>query len=120
VTLAWNDGLVRFATARAAEQLVTREHVKSAYKAVTTASQSRSDGFAALREALPTAALAAKSAIILEEVGLFKLIRGGESVESIEVVDGPRTELDRSATFRAYSALREESTQWLASLTPET
>ncbi|MFY9469613.1 MAG: single-stranded-DNA-specific exonuclease RecJ [Solirubrobacterales bacterium] len=119
-TLAWNDSTLRSVTARATDLLLDRAHVVAVYKALRSASdESIGTLTPLLRAVTPSARIAALAVRTLVEVEVARVVRAGESVKSISIVNQRRTELDRSETFRSYSELKAQSQRWLNQLTAD-
>lgn len=115
--LLWTEAEREFAENALAEQWATREGVAATYRALRAtgdASGSR------LRQALAGQALhplcpeaAARRFSVLRELGLVQgSPEGGAGV--VRVVSSVRTDLQRSAAFRAYSERLSEARQYLA------
>jgi single-stranded-DNA-specific exonuclease len=113
----WTEGEREFAGKALAEQWATREGVAATYRALRQTGDSRG---CRLREALaggdnyplcPEAA--ARRFRVLRELGLLQgSPEGGDGV--VRVVSSVRTDLQRSAAFRAYSERLSEAQQFLA------
>ncbi|MBK5229860.1 MAG: hypothetical protein JJE27_01690 [Thermoleophilia bacterium] len=96
-----------------------RSHVVAAYRIIKDAADSSLHALRpGLSEALPNASLAARAVRVLDELELVRVEQSGETVDSIVVTAGSRTELDRSPAFRSYSEVKDHSERWLAQLTP--
>jgi single-stranded-DNA-specific exonuclease len=115
--LLWTEAEGEFAGQALAEQWATREGVAAAYRAL------RQTGDATgrrLREALSGAGAhplcpeaCARRFRVLRELGLLQgAPEGGAGV--VRVVSSVRTDLQRSAAFRAYSERLSEAQQYLA------
>jgi hypothetical protein len=112
----WTDAERDFATQVLAEQWATREGVAATYRALRQTGDARG---CRLREALtgggqyplcPEAS--ARRFRVLRELGLLQgAPEGGEGV--VRVVSSVRTDLQRSAAFRAYSDRFSEDQQFL-------
>lgn len=112
----WTDAERDFAVQSLAEQWATREGVAATYRALRQIGDSRGSR---LREALagggpyplcPEAS--ARRFRVLRELGLLQgTPEGGEGV--VRVVSSVRTDLQRSAAFRAYSDRLAEDQQYL-------
>jgi single-stranded-DNA-specific exonuclease len=112
----WTDAERDFAAQALAEQWATREGVAATYRALRQTGDARG---CRLREALsgggayplcPEAA--ARRFRVLRELGLLQgAPDGGEGV--VRVVSSVRTDLQRSAAFRAYSDRLSEDQQYL-------
>jgi single-stranded-DNA-specific exonuclease len=95
-----------------------RSHVVAAYRIVKEAADSSLHALRpGLSAALPNPSLAARAVRVLDELELVRVEQSGETVESIVVTAGSRTELDRSPAFRSYSEVKDRSERWLAQLT---
>jgi single-stranded-DNA-specific exonuclease len=113
----WTEAEQEFAVKSAAEQWPTREGVAATYRALRQTGDARGRR---LREALagtgshplcPEAC--ARRFRVLRELGLLQgLPEAGEGV--VRVVSSVRTDLQRSAAFRAYSERLSEAQQYLA------
>ncbi len=113
----WTEAEQEFAGKAAAEQWPTREGVAATYRALRQTGDARGRR---LREALagtgthplcPEAC--ARRFRVLRELGLLQgSPEGGEGV--VRVVSSVRTDLQRSAAFRAYSERLSEDLQYLA------
>lgn len=118
----WSDAEVEFATFALAEQWATREGVAATYRALRQTGDSRG---CRLREALagggdhalcPEAA--ARRFRVLRELGLLQgSPEGGAGV--VRVVSSVRTDLQRSAAFRAYDERLSEAQRFLARPKPQ-
>jgi single-stranded-DNA-specific exonuclease len=118
----WSDAEVEFATKALAEQWATREGVAATYRALRQTGDARGKR---LREALtggggyplcPEAA--ARRFRVLRELGLLQgSPDGGAGV--VRVVSSVRTDLQRSAAFRAYDARLSEAQQYLTRPKPQ-
>jgi single-stranded-DNA-specific exonuclease len=118
----WSDAEVEFATAALAEQWATREGVAATYRALRQTGDARGKR---LREALagtgdrplcPEAA--ARRFRVLRELGLLQgSPEGGAGV--VRVVSSVRTDLQRSAAFRAYDERLSEAQRFLARPKPQ-
>jgi hypothetical protein len=112
----WTDAEREFAAQSLAEQWATREGVAATYRALRQTGDARG---CRLREALsgggayplcPEAA--ARRFRVLRELGLLQgAPEGGDGV--VRVVSSVRTDLRRSAAFRAYSDRLSEDQQYL-------
>lgn len=112
----WTEAEQEFASKAAAEQWPTREGVAATYRALRQTGDARG---CRLREALagtgghplcPEAC--ARRFRVLRELGLLQgAPEGGEGV--VRVVSSVRTDLQRSAAFRAYSERLSEAQQYL-------
>ncbi|HEX5990380.1 MAG TPA: single-stranded-DNA-specific exonuclease RecJ [Solirubrobacterales bacterium] len=112
----WTDGEREFAAQALAEQWATREGVAATYRALRRTGDARGRR---LREALagtgphplcPEAG--ARRFRVLRELGLLQgAPEGGEGV--VRVVSSVRTDLQRSAAFRAYSERLSEDQRYL-------
>jgi len=114
--VAWGAAEWRFALAMLDEQLAQRTTLIAVYRDLREAGEV---GGEELRGALlgsgpqpRSAATAARCFRVLSELGLVRgeLVAGGGVVG---VVSSKRTELERSAAFRAYSARHEEALRYL-------
>jgi len=112
----WGEAEWRFALSAAAAQLAQRQTLIAAFRDLRDAGQSSGEE---LREALVGSApqargpeTAARCFRVLAELGLAQgqPAAGGGSVG---VVSSEGTDLERSASFRAYSARHEEARQYL-------
>lgn len=118
----WTDAEIEFATKALVEQWATREGVAATYRALRQTGDSRGRR---LREALagtgdhplcPEAA--ARRFRVLRELGLLQgSPEGGAGV--VRVVSSVRTDLQRSAAFRAYDERLSEAQQFLARPKPQ-
>jgi single-stranded-DNA-specific exonuclease len=118
----WTDAELEFAAKSLAEQWATREGVAATYRALRQTGDARGKR---LREALaggggyplcPEAA--ARRFRVLRELGLLQgSPEGGAGV--VRVVSSVRTDLQRSAAFRAYDARLSEAQQYLARPKPQ-
>lgn len=116
---AWSaDGVMRLID-RAGDLLLTREHTVATYRCVAAAAGELAKLIDELRSALPSARIAGRALRVLEELDIVSIERSGEAVDVVKVNDSPRTELERSLTFRSYSGYREESEPWLRQLSAE-
>lgn len=103
----------------AARQLLDRSHVVAAFRAIRDASDPAVQSLAArLAAEVGEARVAAHAVRVLHELGLVRVERSAQVVEALHVTGAPRTELDRSPTFRSYSEIKDLSRRWLAQLTP--
>lgn len=112
----WTDAEREFAAQALAEQWATREGVAATYRALRQTGDARG---CRLRAALsgggsyplcPEAS--ARRFLVLRELGLLQgTPEGGEGV--VRVVSSVRTDLQRSAAFRAYSDRLSEDQQYL-------
>ena len=112
----WSDAEREFAAQALAEQWATREGVAATYRALRQTGDARG---CRLRAALsgggsyplcPEAS--ARRFLVLRELGLLQgTPEGGEGV--VRVVSSVRTDLQRSAAFRAYSDRLSEDQQFL-------
>jgi single-stranded-DNA-specific exonuclease len=118
----WTDAETEFATKALAEQLATREGVAATYRALRQTGDSRGRR---LREALAGAGdhplcpeAAARRFRVLRELGLLQgSPEGGVGV--VRVVSSVRTDLQRSAAFRAYDERLSEAQRFLARPKPQ-
>jgi single-stranded-DNA-specific exonuclease len=120
--LLWTDAETGFATNALAEQWATREGVAATYRALRQTGDARGKR---LREALaggggyplcPEAA--ARRFRVLRELGLLQgSPEGGAGV--VRVVSSVRTDLQRSAAFRAYDERLSEAQRFLARPKPQ-
>jgi len=118
----WSEGEVEFAGKALAEQWATREGVAATYRALRQTGDSHGRR---LREALvgggdhplcPEAA--ARRFRVLRELGLLQgSPEGGAGV--VRVVSSVRTDLQRSAAFRAYDERLSEAQRFLARPKPQ-
>jgi single-stranded-DNA-specific exonuclease len=112
----WTDAERDFAAQALAEQWATREGVAATYRALRQTGDARG---CRLREALAGAGAyplcpeaSARRFRVLRELGLLQgTPEGGEGV--VRVVSSVRTDLQRSAAFRAYSDRLSEDQQYL-------
>ncbi len=112
----WTDAERDFAAQALAEQWATREGVAATYRALRQTGDARGRR---LREALAGAGAyplcpeaSARRFRVLRELGLLQgTPQGGEGV--VRVVSSVRTDLQRSAAFRAYSDRLAEDQQYL-------
>ncbi|MBI5309829.1 MAG: single-stranded-DNA-specific exonuclease RecJ [Actinobacteria bacterium] len=108
-----------FALHAVRERAIERSHVVAAYRTIGDAGDGPlSELGIRLAEALPNGVQAGLAVRVLHELGLVGVERNNESVESLKVADAERTELERSATFRSYSEIKDQSQLWLAQSTP--
>lgn len=113
----WTDAEREFAAKAAAEQWPTREGVAATYRMLRQTGDARGRR---LREALAGSGghplcpeASARRFRVLRELGLLQgSPHGGEGV--VRVVSSVRTDLQRSAAFRAYSDRLSEAQQYLA------
>jgi single-stranded-DNA-specific exonuclease len=113
----WTEAEREFASRAAAEQWPTREGVATTYRALRQTGDARGRR---LREALAGAGnhplcpeACARRFRVLRELGLLQgAVEGGEGV--VRVVSSVRTDLQRSAAFRAYSERLSEAQRYLA------
>ncbi|MFY9487942.1 MAG: single-stranded-DNA-specific exonuclease RecJ [Solirubrobacterales bacterium] len=120
VTIGWNAPIARATAARAADMILDRSHVVAVFRALKESGESALGKLVpVLRAASPSPRIAAHAVRALAEIDVVGVVRSAEAVESITIADSQRTELDRSATFRSYSELKEESQRWLAQLTAD-
>jgi single-stranded-DNA-specific exonuclease len=118
----WSEAETEFATKALAEQWATREGVAATYRALRQTGDARGKR---LREALAGAGdhplcpeAAARRFRVLRELGLLQgSPEGGAGV--VRVVSSVRTDLQRSAAFRAYDARLSEAQQYLARPKPQ-
>lgn len=118
----WSDAETEFATKVLAEQWASREGVAATYRALRQTGDARGKR---LREALaggggyplcPEAA--ARRFRVLRELGLLQgSPEGGAGV--VRVVSSVRTDLQRSAAFRAYDERLSEAQRFLARPKPQ-
>lgn len=119
VTFAWTQSAAESAFASVKGAALTRSDVVAAYRTLKNAPEPSLDRLAnALAEALPTATHAALAVRVLSELGLARLKADGETVEAIFVSGDTQTSLDRSATYRSYSEVEDQTQRWLDRLTP--
>lgn len=112
----WTDAEREFATQALAEQWATREGVAATYRALRQTGDARG---CRLREALAgggpyplSPEAGARRFRVLRELGLLQgAPEGGDGV--VRVVSSVRTDLRRSAAFRAYSDRLSEDQQYL-------
>jgi single-stranded-DNA-specific exonuclease len=112
----WTDAEREFASRSLAEQWATREGVAATYRALRQTGDARG---CRLREALGGAGAyplcpeaAARRFRVLRELGLLQgAPEAGDGV--VRVVSSVRTDLQRSAAFRAYSDRLSEDQQYL-------
>jgi single-stranded-DNA-specific exonuclease len=113
---AWGEAEWRFALACLDVQLVRRPTLAAAFRDLREAGDAAGEG---LREALVgvgsqprSAETAARCFRVLAELDL---VRGepGMGAGSVRVVSSEGTDLERSASFRAYGARHEEARQYL-------
>ncbi len=113
----WTEAELEFAGQALAEQWATREGVAVAYRALRQTGDTRGKR---LREALAGSGshplcpeACARRFRVLRELGLLQgSPQGGAGV--VRVVSSVRTDLQRSAAFRAYSAHLSEAQRFLA------
>ena len=113
----WTEAELEFAGQTLAEQWPTREGVAAAYRALRRTGDSRGKR---LREALAGSGshplcpeASARRFRVLRELGLLQgSPQGGAGV--VRVVSSVRTDLQRSAAFRAYSDRLSEAQRFLA------
>jgi single-stranded-DNA-specific exonuclease len=113
----WTDAEQGFAAQALAEQWATREGVAATYRSLRQTGDARGRR---LREALAGSGAhplcpeaAARRFRVLRELGLLQgSPEGGEGI--VRVVSSVRTDLQRSAAFRAYSERFSEAQQFLA------
>ncbi|MDQ2630284.1 MAG: single-stranded-DNA-specific exonuclease RecJ [Actinomycetota bacterium] len=114
---AWTEAERGFAGQALAEQWATREGVAAAYRALRQTGDAKGRR---LREALAGAGhhplcpeASARRFRVLRELGLLQgSPEGGEGI--VRVVSSVRTDLQRSAAFRAYSERLSEAQRFLA------
>lgn len=114
---AWTEAELEFAGQVLAEQWASREGVAATYRALRQTGDARGKR---LREALAGAGshplcpeASARRFRVLRELGLVQgAPEGGAGV--VRVVSSVRTDLQRSAAFRAYSERLSEAQQFLA------
>ena len=114
--VAWTEAEVEFAAQALAEQWATREGVAATYRALRQTGDARGKR---LREALAGSGghplcpeAAARRFRVLRELGLLQgSPQGGAGV--VRVVSSVRTDLQRSAAFRAYSDQLSEAQRFL-------
>jgi single-stranded-DNA-specific exonuclease len=112
----WTEAEVEFAGQALAEQWATREGVAATYRALRQTGDARGKR---LREAFAGSGLhplcpeaSARRFRVLRELGLLQgTPQSGAGV--VRVVSSVRTDLQRSAAFRAYSTLLSEAQQFL-------
>jgi len=113
----WTEAEQKFAARALAEQWPTREGVAATYRALRLTGDARGRR---LREALAGAGghplcpeAGARRFRVLRELGLLQgSPEGGEGI--VRVVSSVRTDLQRSAAFRAYSERLSEAQRFLA------
>ncbi len=119
IAFAWTQSAAEVAFAKANGAALTRADVVAAYRALKDASEHSLDQLAStLADALPTATRAALAVRVLDELGLARLKFDGGTVEAIFVSGDTQTSLDRSATYRSYSEVEDQTQRWLDLLTP--
>jgi single-stranded-DNA-specific exonuclease len=114
--VAWGEAEWRFALAMLDEQLPRRATLIDAFRDLREAGEAAGED---LREALTgagqqprSAETAARCFRVLSELGLVQgAPNAGEG--SVRVVSSEETDLERSASFRAYSARHEEARRYL-------
>ncbi len=115
--ILWTEAEQGFATQALAEQWATREGVAATYRSLRQTGDARGHR---LREALAGSGghplcpeASARRFRVLRELGLLQgSPEGGDGI--VRVVSSVRTDLQRSAAFRAYSARLSEAQQFLA------
>ena len=119
--LGWGAGEVEFARAVAEHRHALRPHLTAIYRAL--------QGLGPAGSTIPRAALegdgrhprpgavAGACMRVLAELDLARFERSSDTV-SCTITNGKRVDLERSETFRAYTAAGEESLRYLSSLTP--
>jgi single-stranded-DNA-specific exonuclease len=120
--LLWTEAETEFASNALAEQWATREGVAATYRALRQTGDARGRR---LREALAGAGdhplcpeAAARRFRVLRELGLLQgSPEGGGGV--VRVVSSVRTDLQRSAAFRAYDERLSEAHRFLARPKPQ-
>lgn len=118
VTIAWNDATARITAGRGADLLLTRDHAVELFRVIRAAGgASFGDLAPQLRDALPSARVAARATQALHEISMLRVDHDGSTVEAIHAVESVKSDLELSPTFRSYSAYREESERWLRQLT---
>lgn len=117
--MAWSAESVTQAIEVRADLLLSREHVVAVFRALKASDQDLGKLIAALEVELPSARIAARALQTLDELDIVSIERSGSSVDAFVVHDMPKTDLDRSMTFRSYSGYREESEEWLRQLSAE-
>jgi single-stranded-DNA-specific exonuclease len=118
----WSDAEIEFAAQALAEQWATREGVAATYRALRQTGDARGRR---LREALAGAGshplcpeAAARRFRVLRELGLLQgSPEGGEG--TVRVVSSVRTDLQRSAAFRAYDDRVSEARRSLTGPKPQ-
>ncbi|HKH65008.1 MAG TPA: single-stranded-DNA-specific exonuclease RecJ [Solirubrobacterales bacterium] len=118
----WTEAEAEFATKASAEQMATREGVAASYRALRQTGDSHGRR---LREALAGAGdhplcpeAAARRFRVLRELGLLQgSPEGGAGV--VRVVSSVRTDLQRSAAFRAYDERLSEAQRFLERPKPQ-
>jgi single-stranded-DNA-specific exonuclease len=118
----WSEAEREFAAQALAEQWATREGVAATYRALRQTGDARG---CRLREALGGAGshplcpeASARRFRVLRELGLLQgTPEGGAGV--VRVVSSVRTDLQRSAAFRAYSERLSEAQRYLARPKPQ-
>ena len=120
--LLWTDAEVDFASKALAEQWPSRDTVASAFRALREQDECGGEG---LRNALAGAGryplcpeACARRFRVLSELGL---LRGAPAsgAGTVRAVSSERTDLQRSAAFRAYSERLSEAQQYLARPKPQ-
>lgn len=114
VTVAWSAAAASASAADLHTSALNREHVVAAYRAIKNASDTSIKAIATLlSDALPSPETAALAVRVLNELRLVGVQQCGDSVEAITATDDTRTSLDRSAIFRSYSELKDQTQRWL-------
>ena len=120
--VVWSDAEIEFADKALAEQWATREGVAATYRALRQTGDARG---CRLREALAGAGAhplcpeaAARRFHVLRELGL---VQGSPEAGAgiVRVVSSVRTDLQRSAAFRAYDERLSEARRFLARPKPQ-
>ncbi len=112
----WGDAEWRFALSSLAVQLVQRQALIAAFRDLREAGEIAGED---LRDALvgsgPQPRSAETAARCFRVFSELELVRGGPTAsgEPVGVVSSKETDLERSASYRAYSARYEEARQYL-------
>jgi hypothetical protein len=120
VVIAWNAPGIRVIASRGTDLLLDRSHVVNVFRAIKDSDDaSWSTLQLKIQAAAPSARIAGQAVRVLSELSLVRVVSGAGAVESIEVGETAKTELDLSPTFRSYSAYREESPKWLRQISAD-
>lgn len=118
----WSEGEIEFATKALAEQWATREGVAATYRALRQTGDARGcrlrEALAGVGDHLLCPEAAARRFRVLRELGLLQGSPEG-GAGTVRVVSSVRTDLQRSAAFRAYDERLSEAQRFLARPKPQ-